>query len=182
MVAKGWVVLGCMIPVMALAQQQANLDFEVDTTPKDDSPDGWQITVTNDAKFEYWRGQAASGRFCARTIHERRDQSSVLAYRAADLIEPGRWYRIRYWFLAVGDSSQFGFQLMSSDLKQAHAIDGVLELPLTDGHWHRYQTYPFRVTADQLTEYPWLAFCHFPNHIGSIAVDDIAVEASAPPD
>jgi len=71
---------------------------------------------------------------------------------------------------------------MSSDLKQAHAIDGVLELPLTDGHWHRYQTYPFRVTADQLAAYPWLAFCHFPNHIGSIAVDDIAVEPSAPPD
>ena len=117
MVSKRWVVLGCLIPVLALAQQQANLDFEIDTSPKDDSPDGWRIAVTNQAKFEYWRGQAASGRFCARTIHERRDQSSVLAYR-----------------------------------------------------------------ADQLTEYPWLAFCHFPNHIGSIAVDDIAIEASAPPD
>jgi len=82
MVARRWVVLGCLIPVMVLAQGQSNLDFEVDTSPKDDSPDGWQITVTNDAKFEYWRGQAASGRFCARTIHEQRDQSSVLAYRA----------------------------------------------------------------------------------------------------
>ena len=54
-------------------------------------------------------------------------------------------------------------------------------MPLTDGHWHRYQTYPFRVTAAELAEHPWLAFCH-EQHVGSVAVDDIAVLPSAPPD
>lgn len=179
---KGWAMLCGLIPALLLASPPSNLDFEVDTTPQDGMPDGWQFSGENQAKFEYWRGQAASGRFCARTIHQHLDQSSVLAYPASDLIAPDRWYRVRYWFLAVGDSSRFGFQLLSADLTRAHSIDGVLELPLTDGHWHRYQTYPFRVTAQELADYPWLAFCHFDHHVGSVAVDDIAVETSAPPD
>jgi hypothetical protein len=159
-----------------------NLDFEIDVEPKDEIPDGWQVTVNHGAEFEYSRGQAASGRWCARTTHTERDQSSLLAHRAAGLIEPGRWYRIRYWFLAVGDSSRFGFRLASEDLQTTHDLDAILELPATDGKWHLYTTYPFRVTADELAAYPWLTFVHLEKHIGSIAVDDIEVEPSAPPD
>jgi hypothetical protein len=115
------------------------------------------------------------------TTHTRRDQSSILALPAAGLIEPGRWYRIRYWFLAVGDSSRFGFRLATDDFKHSHDIDAILELPVTDGKWHLYTTYPFRVTAEELATHPW----RLPppgNHLGSIAVDDISIEPSSPPD
>jgi hypothetical protein len=117
-----------------------------------------------------------------RTKHTQREQSSILAHRATGLIEPGRWYRIHYWFLAVGDSSRFGFRLASEDFTQAHDIDAVLELPATDGKWHLYATYPFRVTAEELAAHPWLAFVHLENHVGSVAVDDISVVPSGPPD
>jgi hypothetical protein len=33
----------------------------------------------------------------------------------------------------------------------------------------------------QLAAHPWLGFCHPENHIGSIAVDDISIVPSAPP-
>lgn len=175
----------CWLPVGS-----PNLSFEDDVAPPDGIPDGWTLGGTG---FDYPPPCPVPGLPCAaegiryiRFAHSISSEWSAIGQRATEptrpLILPDMWYRVSFWY-RTGSTAPFGWRLGDSGLVN-HSSDALLGAmvvrPLVDGQWHHFWGAPFRITQDDLNQYPMLAFYYDAGSIGAVDVDWVVIEPSAP--
>lgn len=149
-----------------------------DDKPKDGKPDGWTIVTEGGATCVLHNDETDTGNRFLSIEQESGHQWTAVARPAADLIQPDRWYRLSFRYRTTRENPPWaGWRLMDGGMERSLNVLGAdLRNPVADDAWHAWTSGPFRVPAEQLTLYPFLAFRVPMNFIGTIEIDDVGVE------
>lgn len=156
-----------------------NLGFDRDEQQPNGKPDGWTIITENGARcFLAGDRKTKNGNLFLFILHKSDRSWTIIARPAADLLRPDVWYRLSFQYRTAHENPPWaGWLLMAGDFERSLNVLGAeLKKPIADGAWHEFQSGPFRVPAEQVALYPFLAFRVPMNFLGSIEIDDVAVK------